>query len=73
MKIHLSFLLCYRWLLASVLLTAIIQSAFAVDPIKEDPKFKAIAERFQTDFGATIKLAQSKDDVVATNYEVRSS
>ena len=71
MKIHLSFLLCYRWLLASVLLTAIIQSAFAVDPIKEDPKFKAIAERFQTDFGATIKLAQSKDDVVATNYEIR--
>ena len=71
MKIHVSFLLCYRWLLASVLLTAIIQTAFAVDPIKDDPKFKAIVERFQTDFGATIKLAQSKDDVVATNYEVR--
>jgi len=71
MKIHLSFLLCNRWLLTFTLFAAIIQSAFAVDPIKEDPKFKAIAERFQTDFGATIKLAQSKDDVVATNYDVR--
>ncbi len=71
MKIHLSFLLCNRWLLTFTLFAAIIQSAFAVDPIKEDPKFKAIAERFQTDFGATIKLAQSKDGVVATNYDVR--
>ena len=71
MKIHLSFLLCNRWLLTFTLFAAIIQTAFAVDPIKEDPKFKAIVERFQTDFGATIKLAQSKDDVVATNYEVR--
>jgi len=71
MKIHLSFLLCNRWLLTFTLFAAIIQTAFAVDPIKEDPKFKAIVERFQTDFGATIKLAQSKDDVVATNYDVR--
>jgi len=71
MKIHLSFLLCNRWLLTFTLFAAIIQTTFAVDPIKEDPKFKAIVERFQTDFGATIKLAQSKDDVVATNYEVR--
>ena len=64
-------LLCNRWLLTFTLFTAIIRIAFAVDPIKEDPKFKAIAERFQTDFGATIKLAQSKDGVVATNYDVR--
>ncbi len=71
MKIHLSFLLCNRWLLTFTLFAAIIQTAFAVDPIKEDPKFKAIVERFQTDFGATIKLAQSKDGVVATNYDVR--
>jgi len=71
MIIQLFFLFCNRWLLASVLLTAIIQTALAVEPIKEDPKFKAIVERFQTDFGATIKLAQSKDDVVATNYDVR--
>ena len=71
MKIQLSFLFRNRWLFTSVLFASIIHSAFAVDPIKEDPKFKAIAERFQTDFGATIKLAQSKDDVEATNYEVR--
>lgn len=71
MKIQLSFLLCNRWLLTFILLASIIQTTFAVDPIKEDPKFKVIAERFQTDFGATIKLAQSKDDVVATNYDVR--
>jgi len=71
MKIQLSFLLRNRWLLTSILLASISQYLFAVDPIKDDPKFKAIAERFQTDFGATIKLAQSKDDVVATNYEVR--
>ncbi|MCY2942857.1 MAG: hypothetical protein NTV50_14475, partial [Planctomycetota bacterium] len=71
MKIQLSFLFRNRWLFTSVLFASIIHSAFAVDPIKEDPKFKAIAERFQTDFGATIKLVQSKDDVVGTNYEVR--
>lgn len=71
MKIQLSFLLRNRWLLTSILLASISQYLFAVDPIKDDPKFKAIVERFQTDFGATIKLAQSKDDVVATNYEVR--
>jgi len=71
MKIQLSFLLRNRWLLTSILLASISQYLFAVDPIKDDPKFKAIAERFQTDFGATIKLAQSKDDVVATNYDVR--
>jgi hypothetical protein len=71
MKIQLSFLLCNRWLLTSILLASISQYVFAVDPIKDDPKFKAIVERFQTDFGATIKLAQSKDDVVAANYEVR--
>ena len=38
--------------------------------IEQDPKFAAAVQRFQTSFGATLKLACSDDAVFAKNYIV---
>ncbi|MCX6853307.1 MAG: hypothetical protein NTV80_00205 [Verrucomicrobia bacterium] len=42
--------------------------AIASASIEQDPKFAAAVQRFQTGFGATIKLARADDAVFAKNY-----
>ena len=54
--------------LASSLMLA--ASAFAVEAIEQDAKFTAVAQRFQNDFGLSLKLAQADDPVFAKNHVV---
>ena len=44
--------------------------ALTGDPIEQDPKFAAVALRFKTDFGQTVKVARANDPLVATTYVV---
>ncbi len=44
--------------------------AIASASIEQDPKFVAAVQRFQTGFGATLKLACADDSVFAKNYVV---
>jgi hypothetical protein len=54
--------------LAAVLMLTV--SAFAGEAIEQDPKFIEVAQRFQTDFGLSLKLARADDPVFAKNYTV---
>ena len=45
-------------------------AAFAVEAIEQDTKFAEVAQRFQTDFGLSLKLAKVDDSVFAKNYVV---
>ncbi len=44
--------------------------AVATGPIDKDANFSAVAQRFQADFGLSLKLAQANDPVFAKNYVV---
>jgi len=46
------------------------EQAIAGAQIGQNPKFGAVVQRFQTNFGVTIKLARVADPLVATNYVV---
>jgi hypothetical protein len=54
--------------LAAVLMLTV--SAFAGEAIEQDPKFIEVAQRFQADFGLSLKLARVDDPVFAKNYAV---
>ena len=54
--------------LAAALMLA--TSAFAVETIDQDPKFIEVAQRFQTGFGLSVKLAKVDDPVFAKNQVV---
>jgi hypothetical protein len=45
-------------------------SVFAVEAIEQDANFTAMAQRFQANFGLSLKLAQVDDAVFAKNYVV---
>ena len=45
-------------------------SAFAGEAIEQDSKFMEVAQRFQTDFGLSLKRASIDDPVFAKNYNV---
>ena len=45
-------------------------SAFAGEAIEQDSKFMEVAQRFQTDFGLSLKRASVDDPVFAKNYNV---
>ncbi len=45
-------------------------SAFAVETIDQDTKFMVVAQRFQIDFGISLKLARVDNPVFAKNYTV---
>ena len=55
-------------ILAAVLMLTV--SAFSSEAIEQDLKFTAVAQRFQADFGLSLKLAQVDDAVFAKNYVV---
>ena len=58
------------WILTTVLLAAWSQQAFAAEQIEENQKYMAFVERFQADFGVTIKLARNDDSGAVANYEL---
>jgi hypothetical protein len=62
LRIHSSFILVF-WLVLTSL-------SIAVEAIEEDPKFTTATQRFQTDFGLSLKLAQIDDGLFAKNYVV---
>lgn len=62
LRIHSSFILVF-WLVLTSL-------SIAVEAIEEDPKFTTVMQRFQTDFGLSLKLAQIDDGLFAKNYVV---
>jgi hypothetical protein len=45
-------------------------SAFSVEAIEQDTKFATVAQRFQADFGLSLKLAQVDDALFAKNHVV---
>jgi hypothetical protein len=55
-------------LLAAALM--LISSAFALEAIEREPKFIEVAQRFQTGFGLSVKLAKVDDPVFAKNQVV---
>jgi hypothetical protein len=55
-------------LLAAALM--LISSAFALEAIEREPKFIEVAQRFQTGFGLSVKLAEVDDPVFAKNQVV---
>ncbi len=63
-------MLCSKitFFLAAVQLITV--SAFAGEAIEQDPKFIEVAQRFQTEFGLSLKLAPVDDPVFAKNYVV---
>lgn len=44
--------------------------ATAGAPIEDNPEFSAVFQRFQNDFGVSIKLARGDESVTAKNYDV---
>jgi hypothetical protein len=60
--------ICTSPVLVSALMLA--ASAFGVEAIKKDAKFTTVAQRFQTDFGLSLKLAQVDDGLFAKNHVV---
>jgi hypothetical protein len=48
----------------------LISSAFALEAIEREPKFIEVAQRFQTGFGLSVKLAEVDDPVFAKNQVV---
>jgi hypothetical protein len=56
--------------LAAALMLAITGSA--TGGIEQDPKFTAVEQRFQADFGLALKLARTDDLVFAKNFAVTS-
>ena len=48
----------------------LISSAFALEAIEREPKFIEVAQRFQTGFGLSVKLAKVDDPVFAKNQVV---
>jgi hypothetical protein len=71
MKTTISLSSCAGLLLTSVLLAGLSQRALAAAPIEENQKYAALVERFQTDFGMTIKLARPNDALIATSYDMK--
>jgi hypothetical protein len=47
-----------------------VTSALAVEAFEQAPKFNSVAQRLQSDFGLSLKLAQIDDSLFAKNYVV---
>ncbi len=58
------------WLLAWFLLSTLSRPALAVDSLEEIPKFIAVAQRFQDNFGIALKVWSSRDSSVGASYQV---
>ena len=58
------------WILALFLLTLLGRPARAGDSLEENPKYVATAQRFQADFGVSLKVWHSGDSSLATDYQV---
>ena len=59
-----------RWLLLVFSALLLGAPAFADETLDRDPKFTAVAQRFQADFGLALKLARTDDPLYAKNYLV---
>lgn len=63
-------MLRFHLCLALVSLLLLTSLSLAVEAIEQDSKFTAVAQRFQADFGLSLKLAQVDDPSFAKNYVV---
>jgi len=69
---HHVLLVMHRFKIPLILAAAVMLafSAFALEAIEHDPKFTTVAQRFQADFGVSLKLAQVDDAFFAKNHVV---
>ncbi len=70
LKIQKSLSCWASWLLALLFLTVLSRPAFAGDSPEESPKFIAVAQRFQNNFGIALKVWHSNDSSVGASYQV---
>jgi len=64
------FMLRFHTFLVLTVALMLIPSAFALEAIGREPKFIEFAQRFQTGFGLSVKLAKIDDPVFAKNQVV---
>ncbi|WP_309717921.1 hypothetical protein [Armatimonas sp.] len=58
------------WLLPLLLLMVLSRPALARDSLEESPKFIAVAQQFQNNFGIALKVWSSRDASVGASYQV---